>query len=183
MSINFKINDIPVSAAAGEMISDVAARFGIDIPTLCHDPKVKSYGACGMCVIEAKGGGKLLRSCSTEVNERTEGMEYYTETPRVVQARKVALELLMTDHTGDCRPPCMLACPAETDCQGYVGLIANGMDEEAVRLVMEKIPLPASIDHAYTVSHKGGDRHDRWMQEAESSPSPGEQLLRPYRLQ
>lgn len=145
MSINFKINDIPVYAEAGEMISDVAARFGIDIPTLCHDPKVKSYGACGMCVIEAKGGGKLLRSCSTEVNERTEGMEYYTETPRVIQARKVALELLMTDHTGDCRPPCMLACPAETDCQGYVGMIANGMDAEAVRLVMEKIPLPASI--------------------------------------
>ncbi len=145
MSINFKINDIPVSAEAGEMISDVAARFGIDIPTLCHDPKVKSYGACGMCVIEAKGGGKLLRSCSTEVNARTEGMEYYTETPRVVQARKIALELLMTDHTGDCRPPCMQACPAETDCQGYVGMIANGMDDEAVRLVMEKIPLPASI--------------------------------------
>lgn len=145
MSIKFKINDIEVIAEQGEMIADVAARYGIDIPTFCHDPKVKSYGACGMCVIEAKGGGKLLRSCSTEVNARTEGMEYYTHTPRTIQARKVALELLMSDHTGDCRPPCMKACPAETDCQGYVGLIANGLNDEAIRLIMDKIPLPASI--------------------------------------
>ena len=145
MSIEFKINDITVSAEPGEMIVNVAERYGIEIPTLCHDPKIKSYGACGMCVIEAKGGGKLLRSCSTEVNERTAGMEYYTDTPRTIQARKLALELLMSDHTGDCRPPCMEACPAETDCQGYVGMIANGMDAEALSLIMEKIPLPASI--------------------------------------
>ena len=145
MSIEFKINDITVSAEPGEMIVNVAERYGIEIPTLCHDPKIKSYGACGMCVIEAKGGGKLLRSCSTEVNERTAGMEYYTDTPRTIQARKLALELLMSDHTGDCRPPCMEACPAETDCQGYVGLIANGLDDEAYKVIMEKIPLPASI--------------------------------------
>ena len=145
MSIEFKINDITVSAEPGEMIVNVAARYGIEIPTLCHDPKIKSYGACGMCVIEAKGGGKLLRSCSTEVNDRTAGMEYYTDTPRTIQARKLALELLMSDHTGDCRPPCMEACPAETDCQGYVGLIANGFDKEAYRLIKDKIPLPASI--------------------------------------
>ena len=145
MSIEFKINDIPVSAEAGEMIVEVAARYGIEIPTLCHDPRIKSYGACGMCVIEAKGGGKLLRSCSTEVNERTAGMEYYTDTPRTVQARKLALELLMSDHTGDCRPPCMEACPAETDCQGYVGLIANGLSAQALDVIMDKIPLPASI--------------------------------------
>lgn len=145
MSINFKINDIPVTAECGEMIADVAKRHGIDIPTLCHDPMVKSYGACGMCVIEAKAGGKLLRSCSTEVNERTEGMEYFTETPRVVQARKVALELLMSDHGGDCKAPCFRECPAHTDCQAYVGLIANGMDEEALEVVMDRIPLPASI--------------------------------------
>ena len=145
MSIEFKINDITVSAEPGEMIVNVAARYGIEIPTLCHDPKIKSYGACGMCVIEAKGGGKLLRSCSTEVNARTEGMEYYTDTPRTIQARKLALELLMSDHTGDCRPPCMEACPAETDCQGYVGLIANERYDEAYRLIKDKIPLPASI--------------------------------------
>lgn len=145
MSIHFKINNIEVEAEAGELLINVARRYGVDIPSLCHNEKVKSYGACGVCVVESAKGGKLMRSCSTEVGPQFEGMEICTESDRVVRARKVALELLMTDHTGDCRPPCMLECPAHTDCQGYVGLIANGFAEEAVKLIMEKIPLPASI--------------------------------------
>lgn len=145
MSIHFKINNIEVEAEAGELLINVAKRYGVDIPSLCHNEKVKSYGACGVCVVESAKGGKLMRSCSTEVGPQFEGMEICTESDRVVRARKVALELLMTDHTGDCRPPCMLECPAHTDCQGYVGLIANGYAEEAVKMIMEKIPLPASI--------------------------------------
>lgn len=145
MSIHFKINNIEVEAQAGELLINIARKYGIDIPSLCHSDLVKSYGACGVCVVENAKGGKLMRSCSTEVGPQFEGMEICTESARVVQARKIALELLMTDHTGDCRPPCMLECPAHTDCQGYVGLIANGYAEEAVKLIMEKIPLPASI--------------------------------------
>jgi formate dehydrogenase major subunit len=72
-------------------------------------------------------------------------MIIHTNSERIYQNRKAALELLLSDHTGDCRPPCTLACPAQTDCQGYVGLIANGAYDEAYRLIKEKIPLPASI--------------------------------------
>ncbi len=68
-----------------------------------------------------------------------------TRSERINQSRKTALELLLSNHTGDCKAPCQLACPAETDCQGYVGLIANGEYEEAVDLIKEKLPLPASI--------------------------------------
>ncbi|MFR1518205.1 MAG: FAD-dependent oxidoreductase [Clostridia bacterium] len=145
MSIHFKINQIDVEAEPGELLIHVAGKYGIEIPSLCHNDKVKSYGACGVCVVENAKGGKLMRSCSTEIGPQFEGMEICTETARVVEARKIAIELLMTDHTGDCRPPCALECPAHTDCQGYVGLIANGFTEEAIRLIMEKIPLPASI--------------------------------------
>lgn len=145
MSIHFKINNINVEAEAGEMLINVAARYNVEIPSLCHNNKVKSYGACGICVVESAKGGKLMRSCSTEVGPQFEGMDIITESPRVVQARKIAIELLMTDHTGDCRPPCVMECPAHTDCQGYVGLIANGFETEAIKRIMEKIPLPASI--------------------------------------
>lgn len=145
MKVNLKINGIEIAAEAGETLLHAARRYGIEIPTLCHSEKAKAYGACGICVVEGQNGGKLLRSCATEITPQMEGASFQTETPRVVQARKVALELLMTDHTGDCRPPCMLACPAQTDCQGYVGLIANGREEEALKLIMDKIPLPASI--------------------------------------
>ena len=52
---------------------------------------------------------------------------------------------MLSNHTGDCRPPCVLACPGQTDCQGYVGLIANGEYEKALELIKDKIPLPAAL--------------------------------------
>jgi len=126
----------------GQTILDIARENGVDIPTLCHDDRVEIYGSCGLCVVEAEGIPKLLRSCSTMA---ADGMNIKTNTQRIRQNRKTALELLLSDHTGDCRPPCVLACPAQTDCQGYVGLIANGQYKEALKLVKDKIPLPASI--------------------------------------
>ena len=68
-----------------------------------------------------------------------------TKSRRAEQGRKLALELLLSDHRGDCRPPCVEACPAHTDCQGYVGLIANGEYKEALKVLKEIVPLPASI--------------------------------------
>ena len=119
-----------------------AADNGIEIPNLCFDGRVELYGACGLCVVEAEGIPKLLRACSTKLND---GMIIHTESERILRARKTALELLLSDHDGDCKAPCTLACPANTDCQGYVGLIANGEYKEAVKLIKDKIPLPSSI--------------------------------------
>ena len=140
----FKLNidGIEVMGQAGETILDFANRCGVEIPTLCHDERVETYGACGLCVVEVEGNPKLLRACSTVASD---GMVVSTKTPRIIENRKTTLDLLLSDHSGDCRPPCTLACPAETDCQGYVGLIANGEYEEALKLIKDKIPLPASI--------------------------------------
>ena len=141
-TIHLTINGKAVEAQTGQTIVTAAKNAGITIPTLCHDERVKPYGACGVCCVEAAGVPKLLRACSTVV---TEGMDIQTDSPRALASRKAALELLLSDHDGDCRPPCALACPGQTDCQGYVALIANGQPEEANRLIKEKLPLPASI--------------------------------------
>ncbi len=140
--INVKINGVEISAEKGQTILQIAEANGIEIPTLCYIEEVKAYGACGLCTVEVEGIPKLLRACSTVAND---GMVISTDTPRVRQSRKIALELLMSDHTGDCRGPCSLNCPAGTDCQGYVKLIAQGKFKEAVELVKDKVPLPASI--------------------------------------
>lgn len=140
--IKLTINGLAVTGTNGQTILEIAKANGIDIPNLCNDERVAAYGACGVCVVEAEGSPRLLRACSTLA---AEGMAIHTETENAVKARKTALELLFSDHSGDCRPPCALACPAGTDCQGYVGLIANGEVEEALRLTKEKIPLPGSI--------------------------------------
>lgn len=140
--INLTINGQKVTAPAGSTILETAKANGIYIPTLCYDEAVEIYGACGLCVVEAEGVPKLLRSCSAKISE---GMVIHTESERVIKSRKIAMELLMSAHDGDCVAPCQLACPANTDCQGYVGLIANGKFDEALKLIKDRIPLPASI--------------------------------------
>lgn len=140
--IRVNINSRELTAQAGETILTIALANGIEIPNLCYDDRMKIYGACGVCVVEVEGMPKLVRACSTLA---VDGMIVKTETDRTIAARKVAFELLASDHRGDCRPPCVVACPAHTDCQGYVGLIANGQYEEAIKVTKDILALPASI--------------------------------------
>ena len=140
--IKITINGRELTGSRGETILNIAAANGIEIPNLCYNSNLKIYGACGLCLVEAEGMPKLLRACATVAND---GMVVSTETDRVKRARKIAMELLMSDHEGDCKGPCHLNCPARTDIQGYLKQIAMGNDREAVRIIKEKIPIPASI--------------------------------------
>lgn len=136
------INGKEVTGLPGQTILEVARENDIFIPTLCYDERTKIYGSCGICMCEVEGNPKLCKACATVI---APGMVVNTNTERVIESRKTNLELLLSNHTGDCRPPCVLACPAQTDCQGYVGLIANGEYEAANVLIKDKIPLPASL--------------------------------------
>ncbi len=140
--IRLNINGREVTGHRGQTILQIARQNDIDIPTMCYDDRLEVYGACGLCVVEIAGSPKLARACATEA---ADGMVIDTMSERVVASRKVALELLMSDHVGDCRAPCMLACPGNTDCQGYVGLIANGMFDEAIKTIKDQLPMPACI--------------------------------------
>ncbi len=140
--IKITVNGHEMLGNRGETILNIAAANGIEIPNLCYNCNLKIYGACGLCLVEGEGMPKLMRACATVA---ADGMVLSTETPRVKKARKIALELLMSDHDGDCVAPCSLNCPARTDIQGYIKQIALGNDKEAVKIIKEKIPMPASI--------------------------------------
>lgn len=140
--ITLTINGKLCRANSGDTILKAATDNDIFIPTLCHNELVKVYGGCGLCVVSVEGSNKLLRACSTVA---ADGMVVNTESSRAIAARKIAIELIMSDHEGDCRGPCTLNCPAGTDCQRYVKQIALGNDCEAVRIIKDKIPFPASL--------------------------------------
>ncbi|MBQ6066114.1 MAG: FAD-dependent oxidoreductase [Clostridia bacterium] len=140
--IRFKINEKEIACEKGTSILDAAKANGIEIPNLCYLKDLSPYGACGMCLVEAANSPKLLRACSAKA---ADGMEIFTDSERVVKARRVALELLMSDHSGDCVGPCKLNCPAHTDCQKYLAQIAEKDYEGAVATIKDKVPLPASI--------------------------------------
>ena len=140
--VNLTIDNIPVSVEEGTTVLAAAAKAGIEIPNLCFREELKPYGACGVCVVEVEKCPKLLRACATKV---AEGMVVRTTGERALKARKLALDLLMGDHDGDCIGPCKLNCPAHTDCQKYVKEIAESRFADAVSTIMEVFPLPASI--------------------------------------
>lgn len=140
--INLKIDGKSVSGFSKQTVLQVARENGIEIPTFCYDERLKIYGSCGLCMVEIKGSPKLFKACATEISE---GMVVETGTERVIESRKTNLELLLSKHIGDCIAPCQRNCPGSTDCQGYVGLIALGEYEEALKLIKEQLPLPGSI--------------------------------------
>ena len=140
--IRVTINGKLCTGTPGQTLLELAHDNGIEIPNLCHNSELKHYGGCSLCVVEAEGSPKLLRACSTVAQD---GQVIYTESERVVRTRKISLELIMSDHDGDCRGPCTLKCPAHVDAQDFVQAIARGDDREAVRIIKEKLPLPASI--------------------------------------
>ena len=141
---NFRLNidGKEVIGLPGQTILEVAKENDIFIPTLCYDERTTVYGSCGICVVEVEGNPKLCKACATEI---APGMVVRTDTERVLESRKTNLELLVSNHNGDCIAPCKLACPGGTDCQGYVGLVANGEFAKSNELIKDRIPLPASI--------------------------------------
>lgn len=139
-TLNVVLNGKIVQATEGESILEVASRNGYHIPTLCHDPRLEPFSSCYVCVVEVEKMRGLQPSCSTKV---TEGMVVNTETEEVKQSRKMALDLLVSNHYADCIGPCKDTCPAGVDVQGYISLIEKGMYSEAIGLIKEANPLPA----------------------------------------
>ncbi len=140
--VNIIFNGKNYQADDSLTILDFAQSQGVDIPTLCYDKRLDPYGSCFVCVVQVKGAKALVPACATKLRE---GIEIETNNDTVISSRKTALELILSNHYGDCLGPCKIACPANCDAQGYVGLIANKKYREAIKLIKETIPLPAAI--------------------------------------
>ncbi len=136
------INGNAYLADTEKTLLDNILENGIYLPHLCHNKELESYGGCGLCLVEVEGARKPLRACSTTV---TEGMKVITSTPELEKSRKMTLSVIMSDHAGDCKAPCYMACPTHQDIQAYVGLIANGEEKKALEIIKQDNPLPASI--------------------------------------
>jgi len=138
--IKLTINNKEYITDVGKTILEVINENQIDeIPTLCHDERISPYGSCFLCVIEIEGVDKLFPSCSTLVSD---GMVIRTNTEKIRNARKTALELLLSNHYADCISPCQSKCPAGVNIQGYISLIANHNYIEAISLIKQNNPLP-----------------------------------------
>ncbi|MFH1141492.1 MAG: formate dehydrogenase subunit alpha, partial [Chloroflexota bacterium] len=106
--IALTIDGQKVMTGKGTSVLEAALGTGIYIPHLCHDPDLKPYGACRLCVVEIEGMRGLPTACTMAA---TEGLVVRTDTSRVNQVRRVTVELLLADHPMEC-----LTCPASASC-------------------------------------------------------------------
>jgi formate dehydrogenase major subunit len=141
--VNITINDKPLQVEAGTTILNAAAAAGFEIPTFCHSWNLKPYTSCFICAVKVEPGrGNLVPACATKV---AEGQKITVSGPEVDASRKMCLNLLVSDHCGDCLPPCQTTCPSSIDIKGFLALVRAGKEEEAAKLIREKSPFPGTL--------------------------------------
>jgi len=138
--VKMVVNGKEINAPEGKNLLTFLRGRGEHIPGMCHMPVLDPYGSCRLCLVEADG--KVTTSCTLKTME---GLKVETLTDRIIEMRRNALELMLSDHSGDCIGPCQDGCPAHSDVQGYLALIAMGKYHEAVKLMKEKYILPAVL--------------------------------------
>ena len=142
-TVNIRINDKPLQVEAGTTILNAATAAGFEIPTFCHSWNLKPYTSCFICAVKVEPGrGNLVPACATKV---AEGQKITVSGPEVDASRRMCLNLLVSDHCGDCLPPCQTTCPSSIDIRGFLALVRAGREEDAAKLIREKAPFPGTL--------------------------------------
>lgn len=120
--VHLKINGIPVEVPSNYTIIQAAKAAKIEIPSLCYLKDINCIGACRVCVVEVKGKRGLIASCVYPVEE---GMEVFTNTPKVRASRKTTIELILSTHHKKC-----LSCVRGNNCELQKLAFDYGVDED-----------------------------------------------------
>lgn len=142
MMLTLTIDNQKVTAAEGMTVLQAARAIGIRIPSLCYADGFKPSTSCMVCVVRVEGMKSLVPACGLAVSE---GMKVTTQSDEIQKARTAAVELLLSDHAGDCLGPCEIGCPAKMDIPAMLRRIVSGDMEGAIATVKKDIPLPAIL--------------------------------------
>ena len=145
--VNIKINGRDFAVPAGSTILEAARIAGIEIPTLCFLKEINEIGACRICVVKVKGARSLVASCVFPVNE---GMEIFTNSPEVIEARRTTLKLILSNHKKEC-----LSCVRSGSCELQKLCHDYGIDTETAFAGAKTVSeIDASASHMYRDNEK-----------------------------
>lgn len=140
--ITLTIDNQTIEVPDGATILDAAEKLGIHIPTMCHLKGLKPSTSCMVCVVRVEGVKSLVPACGALA---LPSMRVTTDSDEIRTARKAALELLLSDHQGDCSGLCQTGCPAGMDIPQMLRHIAAGDTRAAIEVIKRHIPLPAIL--------------------------------------
>ena len=135
------LNGAQVSGRPGQTILELAQANGVDIPTLCHHADLSILGACRVCVVEVEGSRTLVGACHTPISN---GMVIHTHSPKVLESRKIIVELLLASHCGSC-----FMCDKANICE--LRLIATELEVGLPRFQVKKRYYPREDISPYIV--------------------------------
>ena len=134
--VKLKINNTVFEVNEGLTILDVSVDAGINIPTLCYNGKLPHYSSCMVCMVKDKRNGNFIPSCSALVQE---GMDIDSSSEDVVNLRKKAIELLLSEHRAECEAPCKVVCPGGYNIPLMNRLLIANDLESAVQLSITQV--------------------------------------------
>jgi len=140
--VKLTIDGHPASVPPGTTILAAARTLGLAVPTLCHVEGFDPSASCFLCAVKIEGRPNLWPSCATPV---AEGMVVINDSDEVREARKTSIELLLSDHAGDCVGPCKTGCPAQLDIPNFIERISAGDTKQATEIATDDLTLPASL--------------------------------------
>jgi formate dehydrogenase major subunit len=140
--VTLTIDGRTISVEEGTTILEAARRLAIRIPTLCHVENFPPAASCFVCSVQIQGRPSLAPSCALPV---AEGMVVITDSDEVRASRRVALELLLSDHVGDCIGPCRTGCPARFDIPGFLNQVSGQDMRRSAEIAYDYLTLPASL--------------------------------------
>jgi formate dehydrogenase major subunit len=140
--IRLTIDGRAVAVAPGSTVLAAAEWLGIRIPTMCHVKGIEPAASCFVCAVQIEGRRTLSPACAMPV---ADGMVVHTQTNDVRTARRIALELLLSDHAGECEAPCAARCPASLDIPGFTRHIAGGDTRKAMEVIARNLALAGSL--------------------------------------
>ncbi len=140
--IRIEVDGRLVEGFEGQTLLEVCRDNGIEVPTLCYEPKLPGFGACRMCVVEVEGEEHPPISCSRMAEA---GMKVQTQTDELRRLRKTNLEFIFSDHNAYCLPPCQNKCPSHIDIPGFLKQNAEGSFREGARIFKRTIPFPSIL--------------------------------------
>jgi ferredoxin len=153
--VRLKIDNREVEAESGRLLMELIRESGVEVPSMCHLENAEHFTSCMVCVVKDRRSGKILPSCSREAEE---GMDILSMDEEVQEARKTALELLLSEHVGDCEAPCQISCPAHMDIPLMNRLLAQGKFAEALQVVRKDIALPSVLGRICSAPCEGACR-------------------------
>ena len=140
--VKLTINNRNVEVEAGTTVWQAAQSIGIEIPTMCFLEGTDHFTSCMICLVKDAKNGRFFASCSTPVSD---GQIIISDDEETTESRRVALELLLSEHVGDCEAPCQLVCPAHMNIPLMNRLIAKGDFAKALEVVKRDIALPSIL--------------------------------------